>query len=361
MSDKLNINIKKTLGAFNLRVQQELPLSGITAIFGPSGAGKSTLLKLIAGFEMAESGEIILAKQTLFKPADKINIPPHKRPIGYMFQDARLFPHLTVQQNLEFAAKRAAKKISMDNVIDAFDVSDLLAKPPNILSGGERRRVALARTVLIAPDILLLDEPLTGLDRARKRDILPFIESMPQEFGIPCLYVTHDIDEVTRVADHVMVISDGDVSAFGPTGNILSHLDTTPLSEDYDVSSLFTGQVASHDERLQMTEIKAAGTTLHLPFISNAKLGDTLRLRIRASDVAIALTPLKGVSIRNIIPVTITEITQDIRSAHAIVTLDISGEPLRARITRAAVQDLNLKTGQNIYALIKSISFEGRL
>ena len=361
MSDKLNINIQKTLGTFNLEVTQVLPLSGITTIFGPSGAGKSTLLKSIAGFETPDAGGITLAGQTLFNARDKLNMPPHKRPIGYMFQEGRLFPHLTVQQNLDFAAKRAVIKISMDKVVDAFDVEALLPKSPHMLSGGERRRTALARTVLTAPDILLLDEPLTGLDRARKRDILPFIENLPEEFGIPCLYVTHDIEEVTRVADQVLLMSEGQVVAFGPTSDILSQLDTTPLSEDYDVSSLVAGQVTARDEALQMMEIEAASVTLRLPLIASAKLGDNLRLRIRARDVAIALTSPQNVSIRNIIAANVIEIIQDKNAAHAIVTLGVSDLILRARITRAAAADLGLTTGQNVYALIKSISFEGRL
>lgn len=362
MSDKLYINIHKTLGGFSLNVDQELELSGITAIFGPSGAGKSTLLKLIAGFETAETGQIHLGEQTLFNATTKINISPHKRPIGYMFQDGRLFPHFTVKQNLEFAAKRASQPMGLDRVISAFDIKPLLDQKPETLSGGEARRVALARTVLTAPDLLLLDEPLTGLDRSRKRDILPFIESLPGEFGIPCLYVTHDIEEVARLADSVMLISEGRVSAFGPTSDILTQIDSSPLAEDYDVSSLLRGRLTAHNEALKISEVEAAGTRLRLSYVPSAKPGDKLRLRIRASEVAIALTPPKGVSIRNIIAVTISHIAENENSAHAMVTLKLSqGEVLRARITRAAQHDLALEIGQNVYALIKSVSFEGRL
>ena len=362
MSDKLKINILKRLGDFSLELDQELELSGITALFGPSGAGKSTLLKLIAGFEPAEAGQIHLGEQTLFNATTKINISPHKRPIGYMFQDGRLFPHFTVKQNLEFAAKRASRPMGLDRVMSAFDIKPLLGHMPQTLSGGEARRVALARTVLTAPDLLLLDEPLTGLDRARKRDILPFIESLSREFSIPCLYVTHDIEEVTRLADYVMLISGGRVSGYGPIADILSHIDTTPLADDYDVSSLLTGRLITYDKALKMSEIDIAGTKFFVPLILRPNPGDEIRLRIRANDIAIALTPPKGVSIRNIIGATISQITEGENSPYTMVTLQLlGGDVLRAHITRAALQELSLETGQNVHALIKSVSFDGRL
>lgn len=361
MSDRLNINIQKALGSFSIQVKQSLPLDGITAIFGPSGAGKSSLLKLIAGFEAPDNGHISLREIIWFDKADKIIIPPHKRPVGYMFQDGRLFPHLTVRHNLDFAAKRASRTIAIADVVSAFDLDHLLDNAPTTLSGGERRRVALARTVLTVPDILLLDEPLTGLDRARKRDILPFIERLPNDFNIPCLYVTHDIEEVSRLADKVMVMSGGNVSTFGAVADILGHLDTTPLHSDYDISSLFEGRITAHDEGLHMMQADIDGADIYLPEIANARIGDKLRLRIRASDVALSLKRPKGVSIRNILAADISDIIADEASAHAVITLIFKGKELRARITRAALQDLNLTKEMKVFALIKSVSFEGRL
>ena len=361
MSDRLNLNMKKALGDFTVDVKQSLPLGGITALFGPSGAGKSSLLKLIAGFETPDTGHLSLRDKTWFDSADRINISPHKRAVGYMFQDGRLFPHMSVRENLEFASKRAIKKISIDDVISAFDLNDLIDNSPKTLSGGERRRAALARTVLTAPDVLLLDEPLTGLDRARKREILPFIESLPRDFGIPCIYVTHDIEEVSRLADKVMVMSGGEVSAFGDTVDILSHLDATPLHSDYDISSLFEGQVTGHDKAFCLMQVNIHGTEISLPHISGADIGQNIRLRIRASDVAIAAARPKGVSIRNVIQGEISQIVADRQAAYAVVTLQLKGAELRSHITRASCSDLNLKTGMSVYALIKSVSFEGHL
>jgi len=361
MSDELNIDIKKSLGDFSIGVKQSLPLEGITVIFGPSGAGKSSLLKLIAGFETSDAGHLSLKDKVWFDSADKINVLPHKRNVGYMFQEGRLFPHMTVRQNLEFAVKRAVKKLSMDKVISAFAVADLLDNSPNTLSGGERRRVALARTVLTAPDILLLDEPLTGLDRAHKREILPFIESLPRDFNIPCLYVTHDIEEVSRLADKVVVMSGGKVSAFGDTIDVLSHLDNTPLQRDYDISSLFEGRITGQDTELQLMQVNIDGVMIYLPMVHQTDIGEALRIRIRARDVAIALRRPADISMRNIIEMKISNIDEDKATAHAIITLIFAGHRLRARITRASLKDLNLCEGQTVFALIKSVSFEGRL
>lgn len=361
MSDRLNLDIKKALGGFTVEVKQSLPLEGITAVFGPSGAGKSSLLKLIAGFETADVGHLSLRDNVWFDSADKINIPPHKRAVGYMFQDGRLFPHMSVSKNLEFAATRATTKISMAKVISAFDLTDLCENSPMTLSGGERRRAALARTVLTSPDVLLLDEPLTGLDRSRKRDILPFIESLPRDFNIPCIYVTHDIEEVSRLADRVMIMSGGRVSAFGDTIDILSHLDATPLQSDYDISSLFEGQITGHDKAFYLMQVDIHGTEINLPQISGAAIGQNIRLRIRASDVAIAATLPTGVSIRNIIAAQISDIIADKHAAYAVITLNFDDAELRSRITRASCSDLGLTVGMSVYALIKSVSFEGHL
>lgn len=361
MSDRLNINIAKRLGAFTLEVKQSISLGGITAIFGPSGAGKSSLLKLITGFEIPDRGHISLKEKIWFDSADKINHHPHKRRIGYMFQDGRLFPHMTVRGNLIFALKRAPREFSLETVISSFGIEALLDHNPQILSGGEQRRVALARTVLTAPDILLLDEPLTGLDRARKRDILPFIESLPREFNIPCLYVTHDIEEVSRLADRVIVMSEGRISAHGATATILGQLDTTPLHSDYDVSSHFEGRVSQYDDALHLAEVDIGGVSITLPLSQDVTVGDALRLRIRAADIALAVKRPAQVSVRNIFKAQVTQVTENAETAYAMVTLDLNGQDLRARITRASLQDLSFKQGQIVYAMVKSVSFEGRL
>lgn len=359
MSDNLKIDIEKRLGDFQLKVRQDISSSGITAIFGPSGAGKSSLLKIIAGFETPDTGSLSLDGIELFNSEKKLNIPPFKRPIGYMFQDGRLFPHMSVQRNLEFAAERAVKRISIGHVVSAFDLNALLDKLPPTLSGGESRRASLARTVLTAPDILLLDEPLTGLDRARKREMLPFIEALPRDFKMPCIYVSHDIEEVSRLADKVMVISGGKVSMYGEAVEVLNHLDATPLNSDYAINSLFEGCITAHDEGFSLMQANIHGAEISFPAITGTSIGKTIRLRICATDVAIALSRPKNVSIRNIIPVKILGIEADKHAAYAIVKLSLNGAELRSLITRASLSDLGLKVGMSVYALIKSISFEG--
>ena len=351
---------------FDLSVTESMSLAGVTAIFGPSGSGKSTLLRTIAGFEQPQSGTINCAGQLWYDSEQNINVPPHQRSVGYMFQDARLFSHLDVGGNLSYAQKRrhstedrgGLSDLTYDHVVDVLDLSTLLRRSVTALSGGERQRVALARTLLTAPQLLLLDEPLSALDQARKEDILPYLENLPREFGIPTLYVSHDIDEVAHLADRMMVLANGSVKAHGPTREMLERFDLETYTGRFEAGVLVEGEVSGHDNRLHLTRVDLHGASLTMPMAAEVEVGKRVRLRIRARDVAIATQPPQGLSIRNVLPGTLVKIVTEVETGSAQTIIDIGGPRIRARLTLAAVEELNLVEGLPVYALIKSISLD---
>lgn len=341
---------------------EELRLDGSTAVFGPSGGGKSTLLRLIAGFETPDAGRIAMDGGVWFDGTAGIDVPPYRRPVGYMFQDGRLFAHLTVGGNLEYADKRSSavpQRYALSDVVDAFSLGSLLPRRIDALSGGERQRVALARTILTRPKLLLLDEPLAALDRSRKNEILPYLENLPRRFGIPSLYVSHDLDEVSRLADKVLVLAGGRVLNYGPAVDVIGSLDLEPITGSFEAGSLVEGRVSGHDARLKLTHIEVGGAAISMPLNERLSPGDAARLRIRARDVAVATTRPAGISIRNILPGHIAEIGSQPETTYAAVVIDLGSARLRARLTRASVEDLGLVTGMPVFALVKSVSFEG--
>ncbi|TNF90593.1 MAG: molybdenum ABC transporter ATP-binding protein [Gammaproteobacteria bacterium] len=357
-ADSLSLNLSLSLDDFDLNLAAEIALTGVTAIFGPSGSGKSSLLRTIAGFERPDSGFIRCADDTWFDAG--VYVPPHRRPVGYMFQDARLFTHLDVSGNLAFAEKRAAQgPIQRPQVVEALGIGHLLDRRVAALSGGERQRVALARTLLTSPRLLLLDEPLAALDQGRKEDILPYLERLPGEFQIPALYVSHDIDEVAHLADQVLVLDQGRIKAFAPTATILERFDLAPYTGRFEAGVLVEGEVAGHDHRLKVTRIDLHGATLAVPFAPELPPGESVRLRIRARDVAVATQAPQGLSIRNQLPGTIAKLEADAEAGSVELLIDIGGPRLRARLTLAAVDDLNLSEGLSVYALVKSVGLEG--
>jgi len=356
--DTLSLNLSLSLDEFDLNLAAEIALSGVTAIFGPSGSGKSSLLRTIAGFERPDSGFIRCADEAWFDT--DIYVPPHRRPVGYMFQEARLFSHLNVNGNLTFAEKRSAESpIQRAQVVEALGIGDLLSRQVAALSGGERQRVALARTLLTGPRLLLLDEPLAALDQGRKEDILPYLERLPGEFQVPTLYVSHDIDEVAHLADQVLVLDRGRVKAFAPTAAILERFDLAPYTGRFEAGVLIEGEVGGHDRRLKVTHIDLHGATLAVPFAPELGIGESVRLRIRARDVAVATQAPEGLSIRNQLPGTIARLEADTEAGSVELLIDIGGPRLRARLTLAAVEDLNLREGLSVYALVKSVGLEG--
>lgn len=362
MSDRpLDIDLEARLADFRLSVRAELPAAGVTAVFGPSGSGKTTLLRMIAGFDQPHSGHIRWGAETWFDSNQKINRAAHHRPVGYMFQDARLFAHLTVEGNLAYAAKRAPADRdgpALTDIVAALDLSPLLERKPDRLSGGEAQRVALGRTLLGKPELLLLDEPLSALDLSRKSEILPYLEEMLASAGVPALYVSHSVDEVARLADQVLFLSGGRRLASGPVEDMLEHLDTDPVTGLYEAGVLVDAVLEHQDTDRQISRARLDGQSLELPQLDGLKPGDHLRLRIRARDVAIATEKPHGLSIRNILEGRVTAIECRPGSAFADLSLALPKQRLRARITRASLEDLGIQRDQTVFALVKSVSFD---
>ncbi|WP_139976456.1 MULTISPECIES: molybdenum ABC transporter ATP-binding protein [Brucella/Ochrobactrum group] len=327
---------------------------GVTALFGHSGAGKTTLLKMIAGTLRPERGRIAVGDFTLFDAGKGIDLPPEKRRIGYVFQDARLFPHMNVKHNLTYArwaGHRQATR-SFDEVVALLGVDRLLYRRPSTLSGGERQRVAIGRALLSDPALLLLDEPLSSLDHARRQEILPFIERLRDESHVPIVYVSHEIDEVARLADEIVLLSAGRVMASGAAADVFPLID----AEGESGGVLLEGTVSSYDERYKLAEIDLGGASFQL---SDAGLKQTMhvRLRVRARDVSIARKVPEAISIRNLLPVTVTGIEAG-EGPNAYVTLDFQGRRLGAQLTRRSVDELVLRTGDHVVALVKAVSVD---
>lgn len=353
----LSVDIKLTLDGFQLKVVQRFELAGITALFGASGAGKSMLLRVISGLETGASGQVSFGGEC-WQGGGQF-LPTAKRGIGYVFQDSRLFQHLDVAENLRFAAKRAGSD-TFDIVVNTLDLQPLLERRVTALSGGEKQRVAIGRTLLSAPRLLLMDEPLAALDHSRKTRLLPYIARLPEVFGIPVIYVTHSVEEVTRLADRMVVLAGGEVLAAGGVADVLARLDIAQASGKFEAGSVVRAVVTGQNLSFRLTEMQVAGQALSMP-ASAIDIGAELRLRIRARDVAIAVGRPEGLSIRNVLRGEILEIVQEAETAFAEVLLDIGdGQQLRARITRASVAELKLVVGGAVFALIKSVSFDRR-
>ena len=363
-ADVLEIEARAAFSGFTLDVAQSLPLAGCTAVFGASGAGKSTLLRLIAGFLRPDSGRIAFRGETWCDTARGVDTPAQARRVGVVFQDGRLFPHLSVEGNLLYAERRsgAAKETrGLDEIVDAFDLSPLLARAPASLSGGERQRVALARALLTRPRLLLLDEPLSALDRRRKSDIIPYLDDLPARFGAPVIYVSHSVEEIVRLADRTVVLKDGRVDAAGSTAEVLNaygfDADTDAGAETPASGAIVRGRIAEHDEARLLTGVRVGESMMSLPINRRKRPGEEVNIKIDARDVAIATGRPEGLSIRNILPAIITEIVAPTDSPFAEIAMDASGETLRAQVTKAAVEELGLEKGREVYALVKSASF----
>jgi len=344
---------------------EEILLSGITALFGPSGSGKSTLLRIIAGLE--KRGNLSLTYNGAIWTDTNAGTfcPPHKRPVGMVFQDDRLFSHLDVAGNLAFADRRSPKvnnPITMEQVVKSLDLTALLDKCPETLSGGEKQRVALGRTLLTQPELLLLDEPLSALDIRRKAELLPFLEKIPREFGVPAIFVSHAIDEVARLADEVILLSpDGYVSTRGPVPEIFDTQEMHAFTGKFEAGTFLQATVTAQDAAFHITTLNFEEEVLRMPMVASLNIGDRIRLRIRARDVAVAVNRPEGISIRNAVKAIISEIKAEDKTAFAEIVFAVGAQTLRARITRQAVDELSLVKGQEAFALIKSVSFDRRV
>ena len=358
--EMLHIDIEKRFGAFGLALRAALPLCGVTAVFGPSGSGKSSLLRLIAGFETPDLGHIRLDSHVWAEKASKRFILPHKRGVGYVFQGGRLLPHLNVYGNLTFADTRARQKgepaYSFEDVVSAFDLGGLFDRKPETLSGGEQQRVALAQAILTRPRLLLLDEPLSALDDRRKQDILPYLDRLQSQFAIPMLYVSHDLREVTRIADRVLVLEAGHKIAFGDTVETLNaHGFQT---EDAGRSGVvLTGQIARIDKRLQLMDISISEATLRLPYDDAYTPGHPVRVILRSSEIALSIKAPEGLSIQNSFQGHVKAIHTRPESAMAAVTLSLGADlEVPVQVTRSAIENLGLKVGRAVFALVKTAS-----
>lgn len=341
-------------GEFSLDVDTELPSVGISAIFGPSGCGKTTLLRAIAGLDFHPDGFLKIGEYT-WQDGDRF-LPPHRRPLGYVFQEASLLDHLSVRGNLEFGVKRIPedkRRIALDEAIELLEIAPFLQRAPAELSGGEKQRVAIARALAVSPELLLMDEPLAALDSARKQEIIPYLESLHRQLDIPILYVSHQLGEVSRLADHVLMLQSGRVTATGGVHGMLTRLDL-PSAHDDDAAAVIDAVVSGHDDRFELTFLDFPGGRITMTRLGY-ETGSPVRLRLAARDVSLTLQRQSGTSILNILPVTVDSLSHH-KKAQVNARLLAGGVPLLARITRKSSEELNLQPGMQLFAQIKSIA-----
>ena len=348
----LTLNFSQRLGDHQLDVDVAIPGSGITAIFGVSGAGKTSLINAISGLTQPQSGLIQLSDRVLFDTAEAINLPPEKRRIGYVFQDARLFPHYRVRGNLQYGMA-AAMKPQFASLVALLGLEALLNRYPASLSGGEKQRVAIGRALLSAPDILLMDEPLASLDLPRKRELMPYLQKLAKQVDIPILYVSHSLDEILQLADHVLVLDSGKVKAFGALEKVWSSSAMRPWLPPAERSSVLRVQVLEQHPDYPMTALSLGDQHIWVSRV-NHPVKTALRIRIASADVSLALQPPQNTSIRNILPAQVVELLE--LDDQIEVKLRIGISELWARISPWARDELNIRPDQWLYAQIKSVS-----
>lgn len=347
-----------TYPGFDLDVDLALPDQGVTALFGPSGCGKTTVLRCMAGLVQADQGLLCVAGETW--QGDGVFLPTHSRPLGYVFQEANLFPHLSVRRNLLYGQSRvpaAHHRVALDHVVALLGLEHLLERMPQGLSGGERQRVAIARALLTSPRLLLMDEPLAALDTARKADILPYLERLHDELDIPVVYVSHAPDEVARLADHIVVLKAGRVVVAGPLQETLANVDS-PIHLGEDAGVVLQATVAERDAAWHLARVEFPGGSLWVRDAGHA-LGETVRVRILARDVSVALAPPTATSIQNCLSATVEQLADDCHPALALLRLRAGPSPLLARLTRRAAAGLGLHAGQPVWVQIKAVALVG--
>ena len=357
MADDVRARFRIAYPTFTLNVDVTLPGRGVTALFGPSGSGKTLFLRTVAGLERVMDAHVEVNGEIWQDPSGTF-LPAHRRALGYVFQEASLFPHLDVRRNLEYGMRRTdGDGSTIDATAELLGIEALLGRHADNLSGGERQRVAIARALLSRPRLLLFDEPLAALDLPRRAEILPYLERLHDELKIPSLYVTHMPDEVARLADHLVLLDQGNVVASGPLQETLARLDLPAAFTD-NASVVIDTDFGSYDASDRLTRLKFAGRTLYVPHPVHPRSG-RLRCRIEARDVSITLAQQTDTSILNIIPAVIVGMAQPGATAQVLVRLDAGGTPLLARITRRSWDTLRLEPGRSVWAQIKAVALIG--
>ncbi|REJ79389.1 MAG: molybdenum ABC transporter ATP-binding protein [Acidobacteria bacterium] len=347
-----SFNIAK--GDFVLETDVRIPSKGVTALFGPSGSGKTTFLRTVAGLERHDGCFLKFWDEEW--QDDGVFVPPHKRRIGYVFQEPSLFPHLTVEKNIAYGIKRRGLRLVDQTVrksAKSLGIDHLLDRSPSELSGGEMQRVAIARAVGANPRVLLMDEPLSSLDEGRKREILPYLDNLHRDLEIPVIYVSHSTDEVARLADRLIVLAEGRVECEGPISEVLTDL-AHPLAHREDAEAIIETAVESYDEDYGLNLLKFSGGEFIVPG-APIEVGRRVRLRLAARDVSLTLEKQKDTSILNIFSAVVTEIAPS-GTSQVTVRLDAGGTPVLSRVTNRSAEVLGLKPGKEVYAQAKSVA-----
>jgi molybdate transport system ATP-binding protein len=349
----LDISLQKRHDSFQIDLAFQSDGAKVTALFGRSGSGKTSVIDMVAGLVRPDQGRVVVDDRVLFDSDKRIDLAPARRRIGYVFQEGRLFPHYTVQGNLTYGMERTPvgeRFVRFDQVIEVLGIASLLDRRPGKLSGGEKQRVAIGRALLTSPRLLLMDEPLASLDGARKDELLPFIALLPGQFGVPILYVSHAVDEVLRLADHLLLLEGGRLKDSGPVEEVMNRPSFSAVSGGHDLASVVTATVLQHDRLHGTTHLSFAGGVMRVPLLTSAP-GQRLRVRIDAGDVMLALTRPTGLSVQNIFAAKVASLQHE--NGLVDVTLDL-GCPLQAQISTQACADLGLEIGMPLFALVKS-------
>ena len=359
----IHLQISIVRSAFELNLDIQLPVQGITAIFGPSGSGKTSLLRAVAGLEKNPLGRIQIGANIWQDTQQGICLPTWQRALGYVFQESSLLPHLSVAENLNFGLKRALKlsnsvqseaNNALQASIELLGIGSLLQRMPDELSGGERQRVAIARAIAMQPQLLLMDEPLASLDAARRQEIFPWLARLRDELKMPMLYVTHSAEEVTRLADHLVVLDRGQVKAQGPVSQVLTQV-VNPVVMGEDAGALITGHVGAVDAQWHLSRVDFEGGSVWMRD-AGLTVGKAVRIRILARDVSLATTEPTNTSIQNQLRASIQSITPDPHPSQVMVVLKCGAEEVLARVTKRAVNELALEVGMPVWAQMKSVA-----
>lgn len=357
------LQVRLQRGDFSLELVTELPAQGVTVLYGASGSGKTTCLRILAGLEPTARGRVVVAGQVWQDTAQGLFVPTHQRAVGYVFQEASLLDHLSVEGNLKFGFQRtppARRRSAWDDSLELLGISHLLARQPNTLSGGERQRVAIARALAASPDLLLMDEPLAALDAPRKAEILPWLERLHSALHLPVVYVTHSLQELARLGDHAVLLDGGRVQAQGPVHSLLTRLDL-PLAHGDGAAALVQARISAQDADTHLCTLAFAGGEFLLPCNDTVHLptGTPVRVRIQARDVSLSLQMPQQTSVLNVLPALVADMADDGPGQVLVGLLLGAGTQstrLLSRISLLSARKLGIVPGQPVYAQIKGVA-----